>query len=134
VRGLKEGGDVVWRRPPLTVAQILAWADAHHARTGQWPRQYSGPVAGADGENWAAINNELWQGLRGLPGGDSLERLLGRYRRPGQHRGPRPWTPEEDELVRTLPTQEVARRTGRTTRAVYNRRRRLGSAEDPAGT
>jgi hypothetical protein len=25
------------RRIPLTVEQILAWADAHHARTGEWP-------------------------------------------------------------------------------------------------
>jgi hypothetical protein len=24
--------------PPLTVPQILAWADAFHARTGRWPK------------------------------------------------------------------------------------------------
>jgi predicted transcriptional regulator len=34
----------------------------------------------------------------------------------------RPWTPEEDEMARTLPAPEVARRTGRTLTAVYNRR------------
>jgi hypothetical protein len=36
-----------------------------------------------------------------------------------------PWTPEEDELVRTLPPVEVAERTGRSLAAVYDRRRVL---------
>jgi hypothetical protein len=40
--------------------------------------------------------------------------------------GTRPWTPEEDELVRTLPRGEAAARTGRTLPAVTARRRRLG--------
>jgi hypothetical protein len=26
------------RRPPFTVRQLLAWADAHHERAGQWPQ------------------------------------------------------------------------------------------------
>src|SRR5262245_20235837 len=26
------------RRPPLTIRQILAWADAHYKRTESWPR------------------------------------------------------------------------------------------------
>jgi len=25
------------RKPPLSIKQILAWADAHHKRTGEWP-------------------------------------------------------------------------------------------------
>jgi hypothetical protein len=37
-----------------------------------------------------------------------------------------PWTAEEDELLRTLPAEEVAERTGRTLTAIYTRRRRLG--------
>ncbi len=37
-----------------------------------------------------------------------------------------PWTPEDDELVRTLPAEEAARRTGRSLIAVYMRRHRLG--------
>jgi hypothetical protein len=37
-----------------------------------------------------------------------------------------PWTEEEDELVRALPTQEAVRRTRRTLSAVKARRRRLG--------
>jgi hypothetical protein len=36
------------------------------------------------------------------------------------------WTPEQDELVRTLPIAEVMRRTGRTYHAVQARRGRLG--------
>jgi hypothetical protein len=42
------------------------------------------------------------------------------------HNAGPPWTVEEDEAVRTLPPQEAARRTGRTLRAVYARRRQLG--------
>lgn len=38
----------------------------------------------------------------------------------------RPWTAEEDELVRTLQIGEVAKRTGRTESAVQNRRAKLG--------
>jgi hypothetical protein len=37
-----------------------------------------------------------------------------------------PWTAEEDQLLKTLPPEEVARRTGRTLTAIYTRRRRLG--------
>jgi hypothetical protein len=36
------------------------------------------------------------------------------------------WTPEEDELLETLPAEEVARRTGRTLKAIYTRRQRMG--------
>ena len=67
--------------PVLEVRQILAWADAHFARTGLWPRENSGPIAEAPGESWSAINQALKQGHRGLPGGDSLARLLDRRRR-----------------------------------------------------
>jgi hypothetical protein len=67
-------------RPPLTVAQILAWADEHHAHTGSWPSAGSGPVAGAEGETWKAVDSALARGHRGLPRGDSLSRLLRRER------------------------------------------------------
>jgi hypothetical protein len=64
-------------RPPLTTEQILAWADAHKARTGQWPRKTSGPVRdGYLGDNWLKIDNALKLGLRGLDGGSTLARLL----------------------------------------------------------
>jgi hypothetical protein len=62
--------------PPLTIEQILAWADAHHYASGQWPKRDAGPVASADGESWGALDDALRLGLRGLPGGSSLAQLL----------------------------------------------------------
>jgi hypothetical protein len=38
----------------------------------------------------------------------------------------RVWMPEEDKLLKTLPAEEVARRTGRTLKAAHTRRQRLG--------
>jgi hypothetical protein len=71
-------------RADLTVAQILAWADAHHAAQGSWPVVGPGPllgmVAGAPGESWNAINHALALGLRGLPGDSSLAELLAEHR------------------------------------------------------
>jgi hypothetical protein len=67
-------------RPPLTAEQILAWADEHKARTGQWPRRHSGPIPGGAGDTWSAVNMALIQGIRGLPGGDTLARFLQRQR------------------------------------------------------
>jgi hypothetical protein len=32
------------RPPPLTVDQVLVWADHHHARTNRWPHAHDGPV------------------------------------------------------------------------------------------
>src|SRR5262249_38567069 len=37
----------------LTTQQILAWADAHHQCTGDWPTRDSGTVVEAPGETWA---------------------------------------------------------------------------------
>jgi hypothetical protein len=64
--------------PRLTERHILSWARALHAATSTWPNENSGPVSGANGEVWANINQALRQGLRGLPGGDTLARLLAR--------------------------------------------------------
>lgn len=63
-------------RPKLSQAKITLWAAAHHRRTGEWPRVRSGPVADAPGETWLMMDNALREGLRGLPGGSSLARLL----------------------------------------------------------
>jgi hypothetical protein len=115
-------------RPHLTVKQILAWADAHHARTGRWPSVRSGPVPESPGEKWQNIDQALYLGLRGLPRGDRLARLLARHRQgvgSSPHRA-QPWTPPEEELVRTLPPVQAAQRTGRSLRAVYARRHVLG--------
>jgi hypothetical protein len=60
---------------PLTIRQILAWANAHKRTTGRWPNQYSGQVIGTN-ETWSAINHSLNLGSRGLPGGSSLAKLL----------------------------------------------------------
>jgi hypothetical protein len=66
-------------KPLLRVEQILAWAEAHWQRTGEWPTKASGPVAGAPGETWSALNSALTDGNRGLPGGSSLLKLRRRY-------------------------------------------------------
>jgi hypothetical protein len=76
-RGVRDRMDL----PSLTIDQILAWADEHHNRTGKWPTSKSGPVHGAPGETWGAINVSLERGLRGLLGGSSLAQLIRRYRR-----------------------------------------------------
>lgn len=68
------------RLPRLKVKQILAWADAHRSRTGAWPKSTSGPVVDAPGETWGAVHSALQSGLRGLPRGSSLPRLLEQYR------------------------------------------------------
>lgn len=62
------------RLPKYTIAQILKWADAHHAKAGRWPISKSGPIA--NGETWCAVDLALRHGQRGLPGGSSLARLL----------------------------------------------------------
>jgi hypothetical protein len=56
------------RRPKATtnqiVAQVLAWADAYHRRTGRWPGVLSGPIAGAPSERWAAVTTRRPSGLK----------------------------------------------------------------------
>ncbi len=74
------GKRILSRLPDLTVDQILAWADAHHAATGCWPKGSSGAVEGADGETWVAINGSLMEGRRGLRPGTSLAGLLAKHR------------------------------------------------------
>ncbi len=71
--------------PALTEEQILAWADEHYARTGKWPTVASGPVENQPGEKWANVHNALAKGLRGLPGGSSLARLLTEHRGKRNH-------------------------------------------------
>jgi hypothetical protein len=66
--------------PRLSTKQILAWADAHHKRTGTWPTSQSGEIIDAPGESWAGVHSALYLGRRGLPGGSSLARLLAKHR------------------------------------------------------
>jgi hypothetical protein len=74
--------------PPLTERFVLSWADEHHCRTGRWPTSVSGSVVSAAGERWGALNQALRLGLRGLPGGDSISRLLHRHGRGGRRGRP----------------------------------------------
>jgi hypothetical protein len=71
-RGVRNQADL----PPLTVAQVLRWADAHHRRTGDWPTEVSGPIPEAPGEGWHAVDRALRAGVRGFTAGSSLPRLL----------------------------------------------------------
>src|SRR5690349_24624488 len=100
------------RKPrPLSEETILAWADDHYAQTGRWPTADSGPVLGVDGRRWGTIDKGLRDGVGGLPGGDSLARLLCRHGR--RDRSRRPWTPAEDQAILSLPLQEAVRQPGR---------------------
>lgn len=62
--------------PRLTKKQILAWADAHHKRTGAWPSENSGRIVGADGETWIRVSEAMRMGRRGFAPGGSLAKLL----------------------------------------------------------
>jgi hypothetical protein len=76
-----EQGVRKWRgASPLTIDQILAWADAHYERTGDWPTQCLGAVYGAPGVSWRNLNTALRQGYWGLPKGLTVARLLAQKR------------------------------------------------------
>jgi hypothetical protein len=97
-------------RPPLTIEQILKWADAEHRRTGHWPKSVPSPVMDAPGEKWNCINWALHVGSRGLPAGLSMRELLIKYR----------GAPEKRILHSPLTIQQILewadaeyRRTGR---------------------
>lgn len=77
----KRGVRNIQALPSLTIRQILQWADAHHEKTGEWPSVTSRNVLDAAGEKWGNIQNALVLGLRGLPGGSSLTKLLAEKRR-----------------------------------------------------
>jgi superfamily II DNA or RNA helicase len=68
------------KAPVFTIEQILRWADRHKKKTGEWPVAESGPIVGVKHEKWANVQAALSHGTRGLPGGDSLSRLLERNR------------------------------------------------------
>lgn len=103
----KRGVPYLRDRPPLTIAQILQWADEHFRATGTWPRQHS-PRHPAPNESWNAIYWALYLGHRGLSGGNSLVRLFGRHRAV-PHRGNRK-TLDKDTVLRWADRHH--RRTG----------------------
>jgi superfamily II DNA or RNA helicase/pyrroloquinoline quinone (PQQ) biosynthesis protein C len=80
--------------PTLSENQILEWADAYYERTGKWPRVLSGPID-ETGETWHGVNSALYHGLRGLPGGSSLAKLLSKHRTVRNHQNLAPLTEEQ---------------------------------------
>jgi len=81
------------RKRPLSVDEVLRWADAHRRRTGEWPTNRGGAIPESPGESWALIDTMLREAKRGLPH-SSLARLL------AQHRGKR--------NIQDLPTLTIA--------------------------
>jgi hypothetical protein len=75
-RGVRNSSDL----SPLTLEQVLEWADAHHICTGEWPNGKMGAIHQVPGETWAGINSALQKGRRGLPGGLTLAQVLAEYR------------------------------------------------------
>ena len=67
-------------RPDLTIAIILAWADAFYARTGRWPNLESGAILEAPEETWGGVNHALRRKSRGLTVKTTLAKLLARER------------------------------------------------------
>ncbi|HEX4607772.1 MAG TPA: hypothetical protein VH092_06145, partial [Urbifossiella sp.] len=96
--------------PDLTVPLVLAWADAHHRRTGDWPDPHDGnPIPKAPkGTSWSAVHTALVRGKRGLPGGTSLPRLLEQHRGVRNHLAARPLS--EAQILRWA--DDHRRRTG----------------------
>lgn len=77
-RGVRNHADL----PPLSVEQILAWADAFREQTREWPKQKHWPevIPGSGGETWGNVIQAIAKGLRGLPGNETLFDLLARHR------------------------------------------------------
>jgi hypothetical protein len=100
---------MILRKSPLSVAQVLAWADAHRRRTGRLPAARSGPVTGAPGDSWQAVNRALSRGCRDLPGASSLARLLEEHR--GKRNRAQAPRLTEDEVLRWAELHRA--RTGR---------------------
>ncbi|MFM7207334.1 MAG: DEAD/DEAH box helicase family protein, partial [Planctomycetaceae bacterium] len=80
-RLLHEHRQAVYVRDDSALSErvILAWADAHHAKHGEWPTANSGTIEGT-AEKWSRVNRCLLEGRRGLPGNSSLADLLHRAR------------------------------------------------------
>jgi hypothetical protein len=118
----------------LTVAQILAWADAHKEQAGDWPKATSGPIPGAAALTWAAVEAALRAGWRGLPGGDSLAALLRRERGLRERRGC-PKIADRGQvarlLARGLAQVEIARRLGVSPQRVSQLARYEGKSHPP---
>ena len=81
----KRGRRMKFRSPDMTIPQILAWADAWHERTGEWPMSSSGQIPGAGGVSWENVNDLFRRGRGEVPGGSSLPRFLASKRGMARH-------------------------------------------------
>lgn len=66
---------------PLSISEILKWADLHHQRTGKWPNSRTGRILDQPDRTWEAVQTALAKGTCGLSGGSSLHRLLRKHRK-----------------------------------------------------
>ncbi len=82
----------------IRVEEVLAWADAHHARHGTWPGCTSGEIPGT-GWTWLRIDVWMRTGSRGLPRGTSLAGLLKKRRGAAVGRWPRMREKRETKVV-----------------------------------
>jgi NUMOD3 motif len=76
------------------------------------------------------------EGRTGKPHSEEARRKMSEAQRRRGTRPPKagkPWTEDEDEAVRTLPGAEAAEATGRTLKAVWDRRRELELPDGRAG-
>ena len=66
------------RRRPLTIEEILRWADMYRDATGKWPIKQSGDIVGARFESWHGVDAALRAGTRAvvLGGRQDLLQLL----------------------------------------------------------
>ena len=72
-RGAKMPTDI----PPLSIDEIVEWAQAYKEEHNKWPRASSGLVEGVPHKmTWAMVNSALSKGLGGLSGGSSLAEML----------------------------------------------------------
>jgi hypothetical protein len=102
-RGVRTRLDVL----RLSVEQILAWSDLHHAATGEWPTRGSGVVCAAPAETWVKLDSALRQGSRGLRIRTTLARVL------AAHRGvPNPAGSPKPTLHRLLADPKPPHETG----------------------
>jgi hypothetical protein len=122
------------RGPRLTVEQILAWADAYHARLDFRPHCKAGEVAGVPGESWGALDLALRVGCRGLPGDDSLRELLRRHR-PHMKRRVSPRKPDQarralvaELRARGLSLAQIGAELGVSRQAVSAMLQRIGAS------
>jgi hypothetical protein len=74
-------------RQPISVEDVLAWADDHYARHDAWPTSHSGEIPGTE-QNWTSINACFQNGCRGLTCGGSLATFLEKHRGVRVGKGP----------------------------------------------